>query len=306
MDFVTLDFETANSSAASPCEIGLTFVRENRVVETKSWLIRPKGNYFNFYNTKIHGISAADVVDSLEFDELWGELKPLIEDELVLAHNASFDMSVLRSTLEMYDLAVPNILYGCTVQIARKLWPGRAKYDLKSLCDWNQIEFRHHRAGADSEATAKMILRGFEQRGIQEFDQLFEELGYKAKRLNQYKRREAAPTKRRPSYASMFSLRDGGLRIKETLVFFQKNVVFTGILENMNRRSAELLVVQLGGYIQSEVDANTDFVIVGNPTPRFNSTENLSVKHIKALDLIEKGFGIVILTEREFKELVFE
>src|SRR5690606_12568275 len=105
---------------------------------------------------------------------------------------------------------------------------------------------------------------------------------------------------------SMFSLRDGGLRIKETLVFFQKNVVFTGILENMNRRSAELLVVQLGGYIQSEVDANTDFVIVGNPTPRFNSTENLSVKHIKALDLIEKGFGIVILTEREFKELVFE
>jgi DNA polymerase-3 subunit epsilon len=39
MDFITIDFETATADRDSPCEIGLTFVKDRQIIETKSWLI---------------------------------------------------------------------------------------------------------------------------------------------------------------------------------------------------------------------------------------------------------------------------
>jgi DNA polymerase-3 subunit epsilon len=42
------------------------------------------------------GLGPEHVADKPEFNELWAELKPLIEDQFIIAHNASFDISVLR------------------------------------------------------------------------------------------------------------------------------------------------------------------------------------------------------------------
>lgn len=92
MDFITIDFETANFQRNSACEIGLTFVKDNQITETKSWLIRPKINHFEPMNVSIHGITAADVWEQPRFDELWkSELKGLLENQFLIAHNASFD-----------------------------------------------------------------------------------------------------------------------------------------------------------------------------------------------------------------------
>lgn len=40
MNFITVDFETAASERDSPCEISLTFVKDRKIVEIKSWLIK--------------------------------------------------------------------------------------------------------------------------------------------------------------------------------------------------------------------------------------------------------------------------
>jgi DNA polymerase-3 subunit epsilon len=42
LDFTAIDFETANSSSASACAVGLARVRDGRVVETAGWLIKPR------------------------------------------------------------------------------------------------------------------------------------------------------------------------------------------------------------------------------------------------------------------------
>ncbi|MCK6691279.1 MAG: DNA polymerase III subunit epsilon, partial [Thermoanaerobaculia bacterium] len=68
LDFVTIDFETANEFRDSPCEIGLTFVANSKIQETKSWLIKPKYDWFNPFNIYIHGISESDVKKSPTFD----------------------------------------------------------------------------------------------------------------------------------------------------------------------------------------------------------------------------------------------
>ena len=80
MDFIAIDFETATGNGFSPCEVGLTFVENWEIKETKSWLIKPKCYpYFNPINISIHGIQPKDVVNEPEFDKIWQDIKPLLE-----------------------------------------------------------------------------------------------------------------------------------------------------------------------------------------------------------------------------------
>lgn len=176
MDFITLDFETATAKRHSPCEIGLTFVRDGQIVETKSWLIKPIYNEFDYYNILIHGIRPEHVANKPEFNELWRELKPLVENKFLIAHNAGFDISVLRKTLEMYQLPFPTLNYSCSYMFSKKVWLDLPAYDLKTLCNFNNIQFNHHRAGPDSKATAELTLKAFEIADINSLDDFPEKL----------------------------------------------------------------------------------------------------------------------------------
>ena len=64
LDFTAIDFETANSSNASACAVGLVRVRGGEVVDKTGWLIRPPAGHDAFFelNTRIHGIRAEVVI----------------------------------------------------------------------------------------------------------------------------------------------------------------------------------------------------------------------------------------------------
>ena len=66
----------------------------------------------------IHGIKQGDVEDALEFDLIYAQIKPLFENAYVIAHNASFDMSVLRHVLDLYDIPYSEVEYLCTYKTA--------------------------------------------------------------------------------------------------------------------------------------------------------------------------------------------
>lgn len=167
MDFVALDFETATSARDSPCEIGLAWVRDGRVTESGSWLIKPPCYpYFEYWNTKVHGIQAEDVAESPTFAELWPSLLPRLEGQLLIAHNASFDLAVLRATLDTYALPYPNVHYVCSYIFAKKVWDGLTSYGLAGLCDYHNLPLNHHRAGDDARACAEIAIRAFDKIGL--------------------------------------------------------------------------------------------------------------------------------------------
>lgn len=182
MTFTAIDFETAHANY--PCEIGLCRVEDGVIVATKSWLIKPACfPYMNPWNERVHGISTAELVNEKSFDELWSELKPWIEDQYLVAHNAGFDMNVLKATLEYYDLALPYFDYFCSVSLSRKIWKHLPSHSLGNLCQYHDIQFKHHRAGDDARACAIITLKAFE---ILELNDVFENLnsvGVKMKRL---------------------------------------------------------------------------------------------------------------------------
>ena len=84
MNWVAIDFETANAKYSSACALGIAIVEHGRIIKRASWLIRPRELYFNYYNTYIHGITEEDVKDKPQFNELWNDFKPFLEGKTVL------------------------------------------------------------------------------------------------------------------------------------------------------------------------------------------------------------------------------
>ena len=173
MNFVALDFETATHERNSACELGICVVENSEIVETKTWLIKPPSfPYFNPHNINVHGIHPKDVAHAPTFDEIWYEIEDLLYGNLMIAHNASFDAGVLRSCLDYYGIFKPKTEYLCSIQIAKKSWKNLTSYGLKNLANCHDIQFTHHRAGADAEVCAKLSLLAFERLLINENEEL--------------------------------------------------------------------------------------------------------------------------------------
>lgn len=173
MDLVALDFETATAQWNSPCELGLAIVEGGAVRTVRNWLIKPASwPYFSPWNVAVHGIRPQDVADAPSFAEVWTEVAPLLIGRTVVAHNASFDMGVLRSTMAAYRIQHPLFQYFCSVSLARRVWPAMPKFDLKTLCTRQGIPLVHHRAGNDAHATAELVLRAAAQFQAQRIEEL--------------------------------------------------------------------------------------------------------------------------------------
>ncbi|MDR1054958.1 MAG: hypothetical protein LBL90_03860 [Prevotellaceae bacterium] len=163
MDFIAIDFETANPRSDSACQIGIAVVWNNKIIESRSWLIKPPyGGFYPFY-TSIHGITLDDVENEPLFDKLWETVKPYFDNtNLLIAHNASFDINVLFNTLKLFEIAVPDLTIACTVAMARRAWAGEQSYSLKAMAKKFDIKFLHHDAGEDARACAEIAIRVFE------------------------------------------------------------------------------------------------------------------------------------------------
>lgn len=96
MNFVAMDFETASGKRYSACSLALTIVRNNQVADEFYTLINPQTPFF-WRNVEIHGIHERDVADAPTFPEVWPHIRSFFTDnQLVVAHNATFDNSVLK------------------------------------------------------------------------------------------------------------------------------------------------------------------------------------------------------------------
>ena len=166
MNFTAIDFETADRHI--PCEIGVCVVRNGVVAERFSHLIKPACfPYINYYNQKVHGITPEMVAECDTFDSLWyNKLRYYFEQELIVAHNAGFDIAVLKEAIKLYDIDMPSFDYTCSCRIAKKIWREFPSYSLGKLSARLGIEFSHHRAEDDAYACAKVILKGVEASGV--------------------------------------------------------------------------------------------------------------------------------------------
>jgi DNA polymerase III epsilon subunit-like protein len=122
LNFTAIDFETANSYRGSPCAVGLVRVRDGTPVDQRRWLIRPPEpvDYFDGFNTRLHGIDSAMVADAPRWRHVLPAILDYIDEDVVVAHNAGFDLGVIRYACAMDDVEWPEMRFLCTMVMARR------------------------------------------------------------------------------------------------------------------------------------------------------------------------------------------
>jgi len=177
MDFVAIDFETATSGEKGICSMGICVVTNNKVTQTKEILIKPDPFEFDERNIKIHQITPDMVIDKPTFDKYYNEIFPYLNDRIIVAHNASFDVGCLINTLTHFNLEFPTFKYICTVKLSQKAYPELESHKLNNLAKALGVDFSHHRAGDDAYACAMVlirILKDFNLKTLSDIEKKFE------------------------------------------------------------------------------------------------------------------------------------
>ena len=174
LNFTAIDFETANGSPASPCAVGLVKVVDGKIVDSWATFMRPPypNDWFHQGNIQVHGIRPSDVTDSPTAAEAFPQMYDWIDGDVLIAHNAPFDMGVLRATSDLLELPMPALEYACSLSIARKTY-NLESYRLNAVAyAVGHEEFSHHDALADSDACARIILHAAKRHGAADLAEL--------------------------------------------------------------------------------------------------------------------------------------
>ncbi|PVE62953.1 3'-5' exonuclease [Microbacterium testaceum] len=185
LDFTAIDFETANSSGASACAVGLARVRDGRVVATASWLIKPPSGHDHFapINIGIHGIQPHHVADAPSWSTQLDRLTAFAGSDVLVAHNAGFDMSVLRRACAATGDDCPPYRYLCSVQMSRKTY-ALASYRLPLVAaEAGCSPFAHHDALADAVACAEITIDCARRAGADDVQALAAHLGVRISQI---------------------------------------------------------------------------------------------------------------------------
>lgn len=160
--FVAFDVETPNRYNDRISAIGLATVENGAVTRRFYTLVNPE-TFFDPFNTALTGIGPETVRSAPTFPEVWARIEPQLSGGLPVAHNAVFDLSVLKKCLRAYGIRWrDSARYLCTVQMGRRLLPG-VSHKLNDLCAYYGIPLDHHQADSDSEACARILLRYLEE-----------------------------------------------------------------------------------------------------------------------------------------------
>lgn len=302
MEYTVIDFETANSSRSSACALGIVQVRDGKIINEINYLINPEEE-FDEFNIFIHGITPEMVKDKPTFKELWSKIKLILQDNFIIAHNAAFDISVLRHVLDKYSLEYPDFKYSCTRILSKKTWSNLINYKLNTIAKKLGIQFKHHDALEDSRAAAMIFEEILKINEVESMEDLHEKLKVRIGQVYQggYK---PAEVKHIENHLNVKSIKPQTDKFDINNEFYNKNVVFTGTLQSMVRKEAVQKVVNVGGVCSNSVTKSTNYLVMGvQDYSKFVDGEKSS-KLKKAEQLIANGQELEIITEDDFVKYI--
>lgn len=182
MDFVAIDFETANNKRSSVCSMGLAFVERGKLVRTEHFYIKPTPNYFDSFNTNLHGISDKLTNKEKTFGQHWEIFKEYFENKTLIAHNAAFDFSVLRSILDECNFDYPDLDYHCTLRLSKVALPLK-QHILSDVANYFKINLQHHNAESDAKVSALIALKLCDKFKVCSIEELTAKFGFSPGRI---------------------------------------------------------------------------------------------------------------------------
>lgn len=158
-NWAALDVETTGLSCVrdSLCEVAL--VGASDLATGAGWTTLIRGSHTGAGN-RIHGLSASELSRAPSLDKVLRALHPRLRGlDVVLAHNAAFDLSFLGEAFRRCGFDPPGPPFLCTLELARKTFPDLESHGLESLRRTLGLPSGgvRHRALADARTVARLV-----------------------------------------------------------------------------------------------------------------------------------------------------
>ena len=300
LDFTAIDFETANSYRGSPCSVGMVKVRDGDIVDEFSTLIHPPAGFDHFdgFNTWLHGIDAGMVTSAPSWRQSLEWIVDYTGSELLVCHNAGFDMGVIRYACIADDIPCPSVEFLCTMVLARRAYrlPSYRLPFVAAECDVDLGE--HHQAVSDARCAALIAAGMARKQGAQTMADLADSFGV---RIGHMAPSHYSGSARRSSGGHALIRADANLDADPDHAFYGRVIVFTGALMSRTRQMAWDDVTKIGGIPEPSVTKRTNVLVLGDINPAVLAPGMVTTgKAAKAFALQDKGQEIEVMTEDDF------
>lgn len=302
LDYTAIDFETANSYRGSPCAVGLVRVRNGVATDELYSLIRPpeRAEHFDFWNSHLHGITKEMVANQPRWRDALPGIMDFIGDDVVVAHNAAFDIGVIRYACAADNIEWPAMRFLCTMVLSRRalsLPSYRLPFVVEAL--GGSID-NHHDAMSDARAVVELVQRlPVSRRPNGSLDELVKSFGVNVghMRSDTYKGCVAIS----PGGASRLFQSDPDPNADPDGYLYGRVVVFTGTLLSMTRSIAWNECSRVGALAEQSPTKRTNVLVVGDINPavlRLGSA--VTGRTRRAFELQGQGQDIEVMTEDDF------
>ena len=276
MRFHAVDVETANNERSSICQIGIATFENGELVSTYNKMFDPSVEFWP-WNIRVHGITAEMVAGQPHPSEAKEEIKAIFGSSPVVSHS-TFDRRSFQ--LVFGSDWVADLQWFDSTQMVKNAWPQFRKkgYGLKDMSQFLGLALKHHDASSDAIACGQIVMAAIDTSRKSIFDL--------SKPLSRPARTNQKPL------ASL--VRD----FSQDQVLEGQKIVFTGALSEMTRKEAKEAAFALGADVPGSLTKNTTILVLGGDDYQANS------KYKKAMELIEGGVSIDLLSEDDFISLV--
>ncbi len=159
---VVLDFETSGMSpetGARPTEIGMVRIEQGKIVARFQSLMNPRMR-IPLEIQNLTGITQAMADQAPSIAKVMQQAAMFAKDAALVAHNANFDRKFWQAELAQLGIAHQQDFL-CTLLLARRVFPMAESHSLSNLIRYLNLPIsgQAHRAQADADATAHLLLR---------------------------------------------------------------------------------------------------------------------------------------------------
>ncbi|GGG58067.1 hypothetical protein GCM10011374_21070 [Kocuria dechangensis] len=313
LDFVAVDFETANSARESACAVGVTVVRDGQVQSSDSWLIKPPppADHFDRVNTAIHGITREQcMMDGLSWPETSQRLSRLCADLPVVAHNASFDESVWRAANRASGVEAPLPRFHCTLQLSRGHLD-LVDHKLPTVVSHLGLDdFPHHRAEADALAAAQVTVELARRTGASSVEELWRSAPQRSTRGSSSLRTTTPRRVPESVFRTHVDRPVAGPSLADPTapaptVLEGEVVLITGELTFGAREGIQERLRQAGAAVAQSLTKKVTCLVIGaGADVRNPPLTGATGKEQKAAERIREGQRIAVIGEPELRELL--
>ena len=267
-------------------EISSIKVNKGSIVDTFSSLINIGDLKLDSFITDLSGITDEMLSNAPDLDIVLSDFLKFVDDSYILGHNINFDINfIYDNCLQIFSKPFSNNFID-TLRLSRKLLPNLQHHKLSDIAKNYDIDYsKTHRALSDCTIT-NTCYSFLKEEAIKQYNSL-------ENFINSYR------------YSSKISnTKTDKVEFDTNHPFYNKTCAFTGKLDKMPRKEAAQIVADLGGICADSVTQKTDYLILGNTAYSKNIKDGKTSKFKKAQNLKAKGYGIEIITENVFYDLL--